>query len=146
MRKIVSISRSLLAVFIGLLVISLIAESVEFGVVTALHGSPITDQEIYFEIRNQLPVILLKFIYNAFAAFIGGYLTGLIAGRQELGHGIALALTQAVSLIWGMTVSPLAHSTPLWAWIMLVLLMPTAIVAGARFRKNRKKASVILIE
>lgn len=137
MHKIISIAQSILAVFIGIMVISLVIEVIEFGIITALHGSITTDSNIYFEIRNRLPVILFKFVYNGIAAFLGGYVTAWVANRQQVGHGIALALIQAISLVWGMSVSPFAQSTPPWVWMMLILLMSPAIIFGAKYRKNR---------
>lgn len=139
MHKIISVAQSILAVFIGLMVISLVTEVIEFSVITALHGSVTTDSNIYFEIRNRLPVILLKFVYNGVAAFLGGYVTAWIADRRQIGHGIALASIQAISLIWGMSSSSFSHSTPPWVWMMLILLMPPAIVIGAKWRRNRKQ-------
>lgn len=130
--------RSLLAVVIGLLLISLITELIEFGVVTALHGAVTTDQAIYFEIRNRLPVILFKFVYNGVAALIGGFVAGWIAGRKEIHHGVALALAQALALLWAMTVSPYAQTTPLWVWLVLLVEMTVGIVGGAWFHYQRK--------
>jgi hypothetical protein len=60
--------RSVLAVVVGLAVISLIAESVEFGLVTLVNRGVTTDQAVYFGVRNQPAFLAAKVVYNTAAA------------------------------------------------------------------------------
>lgn len=126
--------RSILGVLTGLIAISVIAEGIEFLLVTALHGRAVTDPDVYFEVRNRPLVLGLKLVYNTLAAGVGGYLAAWIAGHKHLAHGAALAGVQLVLFVWGMTASEYAGTTPAWAWITLCVTMSAAILLGARRR------------
>lgn len=133
--------RSILGVVAGLIAISIIAEGIEFLLVTALQGGAVTDPDAYFEVRNRPLVLGLKLVYNTLAAGVGGYLAAWIGGRAHLAHGAALAVVQLVLFVWGMTASEYAGTTPAWAWITLCVTMSAAIVLGARLRAARAAAS-----
>jgi len=138
--------RSALGVFLGLMLISFIAEGIEFLLVALVHGSTTTDQEIYFEIRNRPVLLGTKFIYNSIAGLAGGYITAWIAGRAPIWHGVFLAAVQLAGLIYGMTASPYAGTTPMWAWIGLAGTMTPIIVLGSwlgRRRANNKSSKRI---
>lgn len=129
--------RSVLGVFFGLMLISLIAEGIEFLLVALVHGSITTDQDVYFEIRNRPAMLAAKFIYNSVAGLAGGYLTGWIAGRAPIWHGVFLAAVQLAGFIYGMTASPYANTTPMWAWIGLAGTTTPIIVFGSWLRRRR---------
>ena len=129
--------RSVFGVFIGLMLILIIAEGIEFLLVALVHGSITTDQDVYFGIRNRPPMLTIKFVYNTFAGFVGGYVAAWIAGRASVWHGLALATVQLAGLIYGMTVAPYASTTPMWAWITLAATMTPAIVVGSWVRRRR---------
>ena len=131
-----AIVRSIVGIVAGLLVITLIAEGIEFALVSALNGGVETDQERYFAIRNQTGVLIAKLFYNSLAAFAGGYAAARVAGRAALYHGIALAAIQTATFVWGMTLSEFAGTTPLWAWLALTVLMIAFIVLGARMQEK----------
>lgn len=82
--------RSVLGVFFGLMLISLIAEGIEFLLVALVRGSITTDQDVYFEIRNRPAMLTAKFIYNSVAGLAGG----CIAGRAPIWHGVFLEAVQ----------------------------------------------------
>jgi hypothetical protein len=129
--------RSVLGVFLGLMLISLIAEGIEFLLVALVHGSITTDQEVYFEIRNRPALLGIKFIYNSVAGLAGGYVTAWIASRAPIWHGVFLAAVQLSGFIYGMTASPYASTTPMWAWIGLAGTMTPMIVFGSWLRCRR---------
>jgi hypothetical protein len=131
--------RTLVGLLVGLFVISLAAETIEFIVVTAIHGSVTTDPEIYFGIRNRLPVLAAKFLYNGLAALPGGFVCAWVAGRAEVKHGLALALIQAAILAWAATASGPMQYTPLWVWIGLIVSMSPLIVVGSWLRARRRR-------
>ena len=130
--------------FVGLLLISMVAEGIEFCVVTIVNGEVTTDMETYFGIRNRLPILALKFVYNSFAGFVGGYVASFISGRQGLIVGGLLAAIQVGGLLYGMLGSSFAETTPTWAWIGLMVTMAPAIFFGAWLRqtRNRKRSAV----
>lgn len=122
--------RSLAAIFVGMALISFIAEGVEFLLVAMVNGSPTTDPESYFETRNRPAMLAAKFVYNTLAALSGGYVTAWVAGRRPVHLGIILALLQTAGLIYGMTGSPFADTTPMWVWVVLCVTMPPTIMIG----------------
>ncbi|NJM34970.1 MAG: hypothetical protein HC850_10020 [Rhodomicrobium sp.] len=137
--------RSIVAVAGGLFAISAISEGVEFALVTYANGGPILDPseaERYFAIRNQLPILVSKFVYNGFAALAGGYVAVMIAQRHATVHGVALAVVQAAFLAWGMLWSAHAGKTPAWVWMGLIPLMSAATVMGARMRARHARGVV----
>ncbi|WP_028402841.1 hypothetical protein [Ectobacillus panaciterrae] len=132
------IIRGIIAIFVGLMVISFIAEGIEMVVVTLIHGSYTTDQAVYFEIRNRPNVILLKFFYSGLAGLLGGYIAAWFSGRNEIRTGVILAIIQTITLIWGMIAPPYTY-TPIWVWFSLIIIMFPAVTGGAWLRSRRKK-------
>ncbi|MCE7861058.1 MAG: hypothetical protein DYG86_14890 [Chloroflexi bacterium CFX2] len=130
MKTAMDILRFALGGFAGLLVISLIAEGIEFSLVTLVHREVTMDEQVYFGIRNQPWFLLLKFIYNGIALFVGGWLAARIVSRWKRACVLSLALAQTAAFIWGMTLSEYAGTTPVWAWILLAIEIPPAILLG----------------
>jgi len=131
--------RTVGGVLAGLVLISMIAEGIEFVLVTALHGSVTMDPDTYFAIRNRPGVLAFKLVYNSVAALAGGFVCAWIAGRMEMLHGLLLAAVQTAGFIYGMTASPFAHTTPLWMWIVLTVLTAAAVFFGAHIRVRKKR-------
>lgn len=134
--------RSILAIVCGLMALSLVAEGMEFAIVTALHGSLTDDPSVYFGIRNRPPVLASKFIYNTGAALLAGYTAAWVAGRARLAHGAVLAVIQLALFSWGMNYSEYAGTTPAWAWVTLLPLMGGGICLGA-FVQTRQMPAVV---
>ena len=118
------------------MLISIIAEGIEFLLVALVHGSITTDQDVYFGIGNRPPLLALKFAYNTFAGSAGGYVAAWIAVRAPVWHGLFLATVQLSGFIYGMTASPYASTTPMWAWIGLAATMTPIIVIGSWVRQR----------
>ncbi len=132
---------SVASILIGMMVITFVAESIEFAIVTMVNGSILTDEEAYFAIRNQSGILVAKLFYNGLAAFIGGYVAAWIAGKSERAHGIALAVLQLVGLIYGMTDPQISLTTPDWMWIAMIVTLMPLIVFGAIFRSRKRDLS-----
>ena len=126
--------RSLGAVLGGLGVISLVAELLEFSLVTAVSGGRVTDMSQYFAVRNQTGILAAKLVYSTVAAILGGYVTARVAMVDEMRHAAAAAAAQTVALIWGFSGGEFAAATPMWVRIALVVLMGPAIMVGAAVR------------
>jgi hypothetical protein len=122
----------ILGLILGLAVISLLAEGIEFGLVTLVNGGITSDQDVYFEIRNRPWFLFLKFIYNGLALYAGGWLAAKIALRWKLTCVVTLAIVQLVSFFWGMTLSEFAGTTPFWAWTLLSIEIPFLVFRGGR--------------
>lgn len=136
-----NILRSILAVFIGLMLISILVEALEFGIVTVLNGSvpSIDEPGAYFAIRNQFPVLLLKLVYNTIGAIIGGYVVAWISGEHPR-HGFALAIIQTTAFIYAMF-SEFGAYTPLPMWILLIVLTFPGILYGSYLHNKQHTAS-----
>lgn len=134
--------RGAVAVFVGLMVTSLIAEPIEFLLVGAVRGAFTTDQTEYFATRNRSPILCAKFLYNSLAAFFGGFAAAWLAGHRPVLHGHLLATTQAILFVWGMTLSEFAGTTPFWFWGPAVPIMYVATILGARYVAFRNRRDV----
>jgi len=126
--------RSFLAILAGLVVLTLVAETIEVAIFAALHGEFTQDPAVYFGVRNRPGVLVAKLFYNSGAAFLAGYVAAWVAGRAALLHGAVLAVIQLSLFVWGMMYSEYAGTTPTWAWVALVPLMGIGILLGARSR------------
>ena len=126
--------RSIIAVLGGIGVISLVAETLEFTLVTAAADGSIADMPGYFEVRNRPTILAAKLVSNTMAAILGGHITAKIAGTRELLHAGVAASIQTVALVWGFTMSEYASFTPVWMRIALVLLTGPAMVTCASIR------------
>lgn len=129
--------RSVLAIFAGLVAISLIVEPLEFGFVTAVNGG-VAEPDRYLAIRNQPWFLGLKFIYNFAAAAAGGYLAAWIGGRRYLLHGVALAGVQTALFLWAMSNPEMRALAPIWAWAGFTVATAAGAVAGAGLRARRR--------
>ncbi|HNB87224.1 MAG TPA: hypothetical protein PLL38_11320 [Anaerolineales bacterium] len=135
---VIDILRFVLGLVLGLIIISLLSESIEFGLVTLINDGATYDMDAYFSIRNQIWFLIIKIIYNGIGAFIGGWLAKTIASRWKIACVITLAAIQTISFIWGMTLSEFAGTTPTWAWILLAIETSLLIYIGGIFRLKEK--------
>jgi hypothetical protein len=136
MKTMADLGRFLFGVFAGLMAISLIAESIEFGLVALVNGAATANQETYFGIRNRTWFLGLKFLYNGLGLYAGGWLAGRIASRWRLQCVIVLAVVQTLAFVWGMTLSEFAGTTPTWAWVLYAIEIPILIWWGGRQERN----------
>ena len=133
--------RSILAIVVGIVVISMVVEALEFGLVTLINGEPTTDPDAYYAVRNRRWFLAVKLLYNTGAAVGGGYLAALIAGYAELKHGIAMAVVQTLAFAWALAQPELSRWTPGWMWAALISLTFAGILVGARLRAERPSAA-----
>jgi len=119
-----------LAVLVGLVVISMGTELVEFALVTIANRGVVTDPEPYFAVRNRPTILAAKIFYNAGFALLGGYVASRI-GRAT-GPVWILAALQTAFLAWGAFAMEMGAFTPMWMWLALIALTGPAIVAGGR--------------
>lgn len=129
--------RSILAVVFGLVVTSLIAESLEFGLVALWNRGVTTDPDVYFSARNQPVMLAAKLVYNTAAAIIGGFVAARLAGRAAVVHGTMLALVQTIAFGWALANPALRRSTPDWMWACLIVLTFAGIIVGSLLEARR---------
>lgn len=130
-------ARSVLAVIVGLVLISLIVEPIEFLVVAIVNGGITTDPDTYTSVRNRPPILAAKLVYNTVAAVAGGFVAAWIAGRAALQHGIALAVVQTIAFGWALATPTIRRTTPDWMWGALIVLTGLGIVGGALLQRRR---------
>ena len=119
--------RMLVGVVLGMLTMTVVAESIEFAIVSVMLGKSFdylsTHQAEYFAARNQTGVLIAKMLYNSIAAIAGGYVTTWVA-RHQVRTGVALMIgIQVSALVWGGFFSALAETGPQWMWLALILVM-----------------------
>lgn len=132
--------RSFVAVMGGVLLYSVVSETLETTLVRAMADGPINDMAAYFAVRNQPVVLVAKTIVGLFTGVLAGYLSAKVAGAEELQHGAATAAIQTAAMVWGYTGGEFAASTPLWARIVLVLTTAPAMLGGAAIRRKARLA------
>ena len=132
--------RSVLAVFAGLVLISLIVEPLEFGLVTVVNGELTTDPDRYLRVRNTPAFLAAKVVYNTAAAIVGGWVTARLARRAPLAHGLVLAVIQTAAFGWALATPALRRSTPGWMWACLIVVTFAGIMAGSRLQQQRSRA------
>jgi hypothetical protein len=133
----VRLLRSVLAVVTGLVLISVIVESIEFGLVTLVNRGVTTDPAIYFGVRNQPAILAAKLVYNSAAALAGGWVAAWLARRAPLAHGTVLAVIQTVAFVWALANPELRRSTPDWMWTCLIVLTFAGIIVGSLLQGRR---------
>ena len=131
------ILRSIFAVFAGLVLISVIVESLEFGLVTLVNGEVTTDPDIYFRTRNARAFLATKLVYNTAAAIVGGLVAARLARRAPMAHGLVLAVIQTVAFGWALVTPALRRSTPDWMWACLIVVTFAGIMTGSLLQRHR---------
>ena len=134
------ILRSMFAVFAGLVLISVIVEPVEFGLVTLVNGEVTTDPDIYFRVRNTPAFLATKVLYNTGAAIVGGLVVARLAPRAPMAHGLVLAVIQTIAFGWAVMTPALRRSTPDWMWACLIVVTFAGIMTGSRLHRHRALA------
>lgn len=140
--------RFLVGFLLGMFTITLLTEVVEFAIVKLTSGHTIdylsSYQDEYFEIRNRPLILGLKVLYTLFGSFCGGFVATYIAKNNGKIVMITLAVVQFSGLIYGAFFSDFSNSTPLWMWIILLIIVPLGIYYGHTFAEklNSKKTSL----
>lgn len=135
--------RLVVGVVCGLLVITIVAEGVEFTIVKSVSGKSFetlqANQQEYFDIRNRTWILISKVLYSLIAGILGGFVTTWISKEKAKMAIYILLLIQIVSLIWGGFISELSETGPLWMWGYLLIIIPIGIWIGYRW-KGRENA------
>jgi hypothetical protein len=129
--------RSVLAVAVGLVLITAIVEPIEFALVALASDGMTTNPDAYFAVRNQPLFLAAKLVYNTVAAVAGGFVAALLARRAPIGHGIALAVVQTAAFAWALATPEIRQTTPTWMWASLIALTIAGILGGTRLQHRR---------
>ena len=137
MSRTASVLRSLASLLVGLLAITMIAESIEFTLVGTLRGDFSQDPARYFATRNQPAVLSAKMFYNFFAAAVGGAAAFLIAPTKRRLHVAGVAALQVLALGYALVTPSVRSTGPLWMWVSLIPLSVMGISLGAVLVERR---------
>ena len=132
--------RSILGVLIGLFLITLLVEPLEFAIVTLVNGGVASDPDDYFAIRNRSWFLSAKFIYNTIAAVAGGFVCAIVAGRAPFAHAGGVAVLQTAGFGYALATPEMRDSAPLWMWIALIPLTIAGLFIGAWASTKRRPA------
>ncbi len=75
------------------------------------------------------PYLIANLVVSAFAALVGGMVTGHLASEVPLYHGLALAVFMALMSL--VSIRQAGNSQPRWYQVLLATVMPAIAVAGA---------------
>lgn len=138
--------RLIIGVIVGLITITIIAETIEFIIVKSASGKSLdelqADQSHYFKIRNQNWILMTKAFYSLLAGIVGGYLTTWISKEKSNIAIFILIAIQFVSLIWGGFISDLSVTGPIWMWIYLLIIIPMGIWLGYKWKSKTHQNNV----
>ena len=115
--------RSVVAVLVGYIVFAVLGYSVFRFSGQAAHATASTT------------FMLVSIVSGVVFAFLGGYIAGWLAGRQPLGHAIAMAILLATGATVSL-VSTLGHGS-IWSQVAAITLMAPSAVLGGWFRASR---------
>jgi len=133
--------RSVVAVVAGVMLVSMVVETLEFGLVALVEGRPVTDPVSYYGVRNRPWFLGVKLIYTAVAAVSGGYVTAWIAGSAPIRHAVVLAVLQTLAFAWAVVQPDLRVWMPGWMWAAVAAVTAAGILAGARLRVSLRTSS-----
>lgn len=86
---------------------------------------------------ESVPVLLFMMFYSLLFSVLGGYVTALIAKRQELKHAFILGLLQ---FAMGLVATVQFYDTaPLWYHVLFLTLLIPANVFGGQLRVAQKR-------
>lgn len=136
------IIRSILAIVVGLLVITIVAEGIEYFIVAVIMDVPsdVNNPAPYFTARNQPLILVLKHLYNGLAGLAAGYLLAKIAGYKEKMHGWILIFVQTIAIIWTLTQPDMAKWLPIWLWITITVATLGGVYGGVLVGRNKKQS------
>lgn len=132
--------RLTLGVILGMLLITIIAEGIEFVFVKIVSGETLeqlqSKQDEYFSVRNRSWILVSKMFYSLLAGIVGGYLTTWISKELAKIAIYILILLQVISLIWGGFISDLSATGPTWMWLCLIFVVPLGIWIGYKWKSK----------
>ena len=128
------IGRSIAVVVAGLLLLGFIDQTLERTLVLTLaQGVEIKDEAAYLASRNRPMLLAVTLVTHGFASLLTGYVLAKLAGKSEVQHAAATAGLFAVAMI-GASAAPNVMLPPVWVRMVMMLITPPALIAGAYVR------------
>jgi hypothetical protein len=134
--------RSILAVFAGLVVLTLVSFAIEAAAdPLLLHAFPQALPDAA-ALAGSLPARLFMLAYTTFSIGVGGYVTAWIARRSPLVHASIMGIIELAFTLYVMIAAPFreAHPAPRWVWITgAIVMVPAACLGAVIHAKQRRK-------
>jgi len=132
---------SIAGIAIGLMLITIITESTEVFLVTAISEMGVRelldDQSAFLAVRNQPVILLLKLAYTTAAGFIGGYSCAVISRTKPEIHSMILSFIQLLGFVYGAVLSDFSKTLPIEVWFSLAIVTCAAILFAGKLRASR---------
>jgi hypothetical protein len=128
--------RSILAVFTGIVVLTLLTFAIEAATTPILMNAFPNALATEEAMQRNVPMKLFILVYSALCMIAAGFTTAWIASRNELRLAIIMAGVQVALTAWAM--SAFYDHAPLWAWLCGMVLMVPAAWIGAKLRLKRR--------
>jgi hypothetical protein len=131
-------ARSLLAVFAGIVAMTVVAFAIEIPLrALTLRTFPQTfpDQSA---LDSNIVWMVSQSLYTVPALILGGYVAAWLAPRQGLAHAVAMAVVQELLIVALMFKPP--HPVPPWMWPIMLTVTPIAIIVGGYLRSRLQPA------
>jgi len=125
-------TRSILAVFAGLVALTLLTFAIEAVTTPWLMSAFPSALPSKAAMQGSVPIKLFILVYSTLSMIAAGYLTAWIARRNQQRLAIVMAAIQVGLTAWAMAMF-YAHA-PLWAWLVGMALMMPAAWLGATWR------------
>jgi len=135
--------RSILAVLVGLVVLTLVSFAIEMAadpLLMHLFPRALPDAAA---LSGNLPARLFMVAYTTFAIGAGGYVTAWIARCSRLTLAAIMGAIEAAFTLYVMIAGPFheAHTAPQWVWISGLVLMIPAACLGAVIRDRQSPSA-----
>jgi hypothetical protein len=126
-------ARSVAVVFVALMLVNFIDQTLERTLVAALAGAPVASDASYLAVRNRPVVLAATMLTHALAAVLTGYILGKLAGTNEVQHAIATAVVATLVYAYAF-ITPNVMLPPFWVRAAMLIITPPALIAGAYIR------------
>jgi hypothetical protein len=128
--------RSIVAVLGGAVIVRLLGQALEAGLVQAT--SDVATIEAYFEARNRLPILVGVVVTHGIGGVLAGYVAAKLAQRAELAHVAFAAALQVALSAHEFTYGGNPGMYPFWVQVALPLVTVPAMLAGAMVRARAR--------
>src|SRR4029079_17657660 len=96
-------------------------------------GVQIKDEAAYLAVRNRPIVLAVTLVTHGLASLLTGYVLAKLAGTGEVRHAAATAGLFTIAMI-GAAAAPNVMLPPIWVRMVMLLITPPALIAGAYVR------------
>ena len=139
MRNIWTVAQSILAVLIGIVVLTIVAFAIEIplqNLMLRLFAKTFPDQAT---LDSNVIWMLSGYLYMVPTAMLGGYIAAWLAPHRGLAHAVATAVVQELLIVAVIFKPP--HPVPAWIWAIGLVVTPAAIIYGGYLRSRAKVAA-----